>query len=122
MKSSGGKTAILILALAFSLSGGSAGAGEAAGGHGGMGGGASVPAAVPGKIYTTTGRVEAVDREGAKITVAHGAIPDLKLPAMSMRFNVDDPSHLEMVKPGDRVRLDFRGQGDVYTIVDIEPL
>ncbi|MDR1489531.1 MAG: copper-binding protein [Desulfovibrio sp.] len=76
--------------------------------------------AEPGKVYTIKGVIEAVERESGKVTIHHPAIPELKWPAMTMRFAVESPDLLEGLAVGQTVRFDFRAAGEDNVIVDIE--
>lgn len=53
----------------------------------------------------TEGEVRKVDRDAKKITLRHGEIANLGMPAMSMVFQVSDPAFIDKVKPGDKVRF-----------------
>ena len=71
-------------------------------------------------IHTGRGVIDVVDRNGKKLTITHEAIPALNWPAMTMRFGLEDPVLLEDVRPGDKVRFDFREKGGEYSVVDLE--
>jgi Cu(I)/Ag(I) efflux system protein CusF len=66
------------------------------------------------------GEVRKVDKEAKKITLRHGPIPSLDMPAMSMVFQVKDPAMLDQVKPGDKIRFDAEKIGGQYTLTRIE--
>jgi len=51
------------------------------------------------------GEVKKVDVDNAKVTIKHGDIPHLDMPAMTMVFTVKDKAMLENVKPGNKVRF-----------------
>jgi Cu/Ag efflux protein CusF len=51
------------------------------------------------------GEIRKVDVEAAKITIKHGEIKNLDMPAMTMVFNVKDKAMLEKVKVGDKVKF-----------------
>jgi Cu(I)/Ag(I) efflux system protein CusF len=74
------------------------------------------------RVYTTSGIVEAVHKAEGKVTVSHQPVPALNWPAMTMRFSLESSDQLEGIKPGDRVRLDFRNEGNVSLIQEIEVL
>ncbi len=65
------------------------------------------------------GEVRKVDQETKKITLRHGPIPNLDMPAMSMVFQVKDPAMLEQVKAGDRVLFEAEKTGGVYVVTHI---
>jgi Cu/Ag efflux protein CusF len=68
------------------------------------------------------GEIRKVDREAKKITIKHGPIQNLDMPAMTMVFQVRDPAMLQQVKAGDKVRFEAEKPGDVYTVTKIEVL
>lgn len=51
----------------------------------------------------TDGEVRKVDMAGKKITIKHGPLANLDMPAMTMVFRVKDPAMLNQVKTGDRI-------------------
>jgi len=67
------------------------------------------------------GEVRKVDRDAKKITIKHGPMPDLDMPAMTMVFQVRDPAMLDKVKAGDKVKFQAEKLGGAYTVVKIEP-
>jgi Cu/Ag efflux protein CusF len=66
------------------------------------------------------GEVKKVDRDASKITLKHGPIRNLDMPAMTMVFLVKDPALLEKVKPGDKVSFAAEKIGGAYTVTAIE--
>ena len=67
------------------------------------------------------GEVRKVDKDARKITLRHGEIKQLDMPAMTMVFQVKDPSMLDKVKAGDKVKFKAEGSGGALTISEIEP-
>lgn len=67
------------------------------------------------------GEVRKVDKDARKITLRHGEIKQLDMPAMTMVFRVKDPSMLDKVKAGDKVKFKAEGGGGALTISEIEP-
>jgi membrane fusion protein, copper/silver efflux system len=67
---------------------------------------ASASAAAKASVYVGQGTVESVD--AGSITISHGAIPELKWPAMTMEFGKADPKAFPDVRPGDTVHFEFR--------------
>lgn len=65
------------------------------------------------------GEVRKVDKAAAKITLRHGEIKNLDMPAMTMVFAVKDKNLLDQVKVGDTVRFSADKIGGVLTITDI---
>ena len=51
------------------------------------------------------GEVRKVDKAAKKITIKHGPLTNLDMPAMTMVFQVGDPKMLDQVKAGDKVRF-----------------
>jgi len=66
------------------------------------------------------GEVRKVDKEARKITLRHGPLPNLDMPAMTMVFQVKDPAVLEQVKAGDKVKFQAENVGGAFTITKIE--
>ena len=53
----------------------------------------------------TDAEVRKVDKDAKKITLKHGEIKNLEMPAMTMVFQVKDPALLDKVKTGDKVKF-----------------
>ena len=68
----------------------------------------------------TEGEVRKLDKENKKLTLKHGEIKNLDMPAMTMVFQVKDPAMLEMVKPGDKVKFRAEKISGAYTVTAIE--
>ena len=66
------------------------------------------------------GEVRKVDKDAKKITIRHGPIVNLDMPAMSMVFQVKDAAMLEQVKAGDKIRFAADKQGGAYIVTQIE--
>jgi Cu(I)/Ag(I) efflux system protein CusF len=49
------------------------------------------------------GEVRKVDKDAGKITIRHGELKDLGMPAMTMVFRAKVPDMLDQVKAGDKV-------------------
>ena len=71
----------------------------------------------------TEGEIRKVDKDTKKITIKHGPILNLDMPAMTMVFQVKDPAMLDTVKAGDKVKFqaEMRPGGKV-TVTQIEPV
>jgi Cu(I)/Ag(I) efflux system periplasmic protein CusF len=67
------------------------------------------------------GEVRKVDKDAKKITVRHGPLANLDMPAMTMVFQVADPAMLEQVKVGDKVKFEAEKIGGGYRITRIAP-
>jgi len=66
------------------------------------------------------GEIRKVDKEAKKITIKHGPLQNLDMPAMTMVFQVADPALLDKVKAGDKVKFRAEKKGDVFRITRIE--
>ena len=52
-----------------------------------------------------SGTVEKIDTAQGKLTIDHGAIPNLQMDPMTMVFRAGDASMLKSVKAGDKVQF-----------------
>jgi Cu/Ag efflux protein CusF len=66
------------------------------------------------------GEIRKVDKDAKKITIKHGPLPTLDMPAMTMVFQVKDPTMLDQVKAGDKVKFEAQKLGGAYTVTKIE--
>jgi len=78
---------------------------------------ASTAAAPAAASYMAQGKVESVEPDS--LTISHGAIAELKWPAMTMGFNKPSPKAFPDVKPGDTVHFEFTKRGDDYELVSV---
>ena len=69
----------------------------------------------------TEGEIRKVDRETGKITIRHGPIANLEMPAMTMVFRISDPAMLDRVKEGAKVRFLADRVGGALTVTQLEP-
>lgn len=70
----------------------------------------------------TDGEVRKVDKEAKKITLKHGEIKNLGMPPMTMVFQVKDPSMLDKVQAGDKVRFTAENANGALVVTAIEPV
>lgn len=68
------------------------------------------------------GEVRRVDKGAGKLTIRHGPIANLDMPAMTMVFQVKDPAMLDQVKAGDRIRFAAENIGGQLTVTRIDPV
>lgn len=68
----------------------------------------------------TDGEVRKIDKDAKKITLKHGEIKNLAMPAMTMVFQVGDPAMLESVKSGDKVRFRAEKLNGALVVTRIE--
>lgn len=103
----------------------------AAGGHGTAGGTshsshgdmssqhASTPAAAHGEL--SNGEIRRIDCDQKKITLRHGEIKNLEMPAMTMVFQVKDEGWLERFKVGDKVNFRAENVNGAFTLTELQP-
>lgn len=73
-----------------------------------------------GAVGMIDGEVRKVDKDAKKITIKHGPLPDLDMPAMTMVYRVKDAAMLEEVKQGDKVKFQAEKLGGAFTVTKIE--
>lgn len=66
------------------------------------------------------GEIRRIDKGTGKVTIKHGPIKILDMPAMTMVFQVRDPALLDQVKAGDKVNFVAEKIGGQYTVIRIE--
>ena len=71
--------------------------------------------------HLADGEVRKVDKEAKKITLKHGPLPALEMPAMTMVYQVKNPAMLERVKAGDKVKFSAEMNGGAMIVTRIEP-
>ncbi|PKO86385.1 MAG: RND transporter [Betaproteobacteria bacterium HGW-Betaproteobacteria-12] len=67
------------------------------------------------------GQVRKVDKAAGKVTLAHGPLANLNMPAMTMVFRVKDAAWLDRMKVGDKIRFMAEQVNGVITVVHFEP-
>jgi Cu(I)/Ag(I) efflux system periplasmic protein CusF len=67
------------------------------------------------------GEVRKVDKDAKKLTIKHGPLANLDMPAMTMVFQVKDPALLDKVKVGDKVKFQAEKVGGGFAVTKIEP-
>ena len=68
------------------------------------------------------GEVRKVDKDAKKITIKHGPLANLDMPAMTMVFQVKDPAMLDKVRAGDKVKFQAEKVGSAFTVTQLEPV
>lgn len=81
--------------------------------------GASKAASAP--MEMVSGQVKKVDPATKSVTLAHGPLGNLGMPAMTMTFKVSDAAWLGQMKAGDKIRFMADRVNDMYTVVHFEP-
>lgn len=77
-------------------------------------------AQAPGARSMTDGEVRKVDKAASKVTVKHGPITSLDMPAMTMVFQVRDATLLDKLATGDKIRFAVEQQQGAYVITAVE--
>jgi Cu(I)/Ag(I) efflux system periplasmic protein CusF len=80
---------------------------------------AAAPAASATQPYSE-GTVKKVDKAAGKLTIAHGPLANLDMPAMTMVFKAGDPAMLDKVHPGDKIRFEAERRGGVFVVKTLE--
>jgi len=82
-----------------------------------QGGAKSMDSTVP----MSTGEVKKVDKSSGKVTIKHGPIDNLGMPAMTMVFRVKDPAMLDQMKEGDKIKFVAEKVNGAITVMQVEP-
>lgn len=65
------------------------------------------------------GEVKRIDPDSGKVTLKHGEIKNLDMPAMQMSFRAADPAWLKTLQVGDKVKFDAAKVNGQFTITAI---
>src|ERR1700693_3383108 len=68
----------------------------------------------------SSGEVKKVDKDTGKITIKHGPLANLGMPAMTMVFHVKDAAMLDQVKQGDQINFVAEKVNGALTVTKIE--
>lgn len=63
-----------------------------------------------------------VDTAKQRIVLKHEPIPSIKMPAMTMRFDVAKDVALDSYRSGDRVQFQFKEAGGIVDVTALEKL
>lgn len=80
---------------------------------------AQAPAASQ-KTGKSTGLIQQIDREKGAITIKHGPLQGLDMPAMTMSFPVKDKAMLTNLQPLQKVEFELAYDGRNYLITKIK--
>ena len=89
---------------------------QAAGDHAGHA--MAAPAA---EMQMVDGQVKKVDKAAGKVTLSHGPLTNLNMPAMTMVFKVSNAVWLDQMKSGDKIRFMADTVNGAITVVHFEP-
>ncbi len=68
----------------------------------------------------TEGEVRKVDRDAGKLTLKHGDIKSLDMPAMTMVFQVHDKAMLDKLQPGTRIQFKAANEGGKFVVTELK--
>jgi Cu/Ag efflux protein CusF len=105
---------LLSLAIAASAAAALPAAAQGHAGHGTMG-----AAQTASKI---DGEIRKIDKPAGRLTIRHGEIKPMNMPAMTMMFPVKDKALLDTVKEGDKVVFTLASEGGNMVVTAIEPV
>ena len=106
----------LILALITALGTVSA---QAASDHAGHA--MAAPAAASAEMKMVDGQVKKVDKAAGKVTLSHGPLTNLNMPAMTMVFKVSNAAWLDQMKSGDKIRFMADTVNGALAVIHFEP-
>lgn len=66
------------------------------------------------------GEVRKIDKEQGKVTLRHGPLQNLDMPAMTMVFKAVDPKLLDGLKEGDRIKFTAEKVNGAVTVTAIQ--
>jgi Cu(I)/Ag(I) efflux system protein CusF len=92
---------------------------QAAGDHAGHG--MAMQATASTEMQMVDGVVKKVDKSAGKVTLSHGPLSNLSMPAMTMVFRVKDANWLGQMKAGDKIRFMADNVNGAVTVVHFEP-
>lgn len=73
------------------------------------------------QVQMVDGEVKKVDIKAGKITLSHGPLVNLDMPAMTMVMGVKNPAWLKQIKVGDKVRFVADNVDGALTVIQLEP-
>lgn len=69
------------------------------------------------------GEIRKVDKKAGTVTIKHGPIQAIDMPAMTMVFQVKQAAMLDQVKAGDKVKFQAEmGAGGKVIVTQIDPV
>lgn len=66
------------------------------------------------------GEIRKIDKEAGKVTIKHGPLTNLDMPAMTMIFRVKDSAMLDQVKVGDKISFVADKVGGQFTVMQVD--
>ncbi|MDS4016074.1 MAG: copper-binding protein [Candidatus Accumulibacter sp.] len=83
---------------------------------------AAAPTAGKAGTQMADGLVKKVDKEAGKLTLAHGPLQNLDMPAMTMVFRVKDSAWLNQLAAGDKIRFMAENVNGLLTVTHLVPV
>ncbi|MBZ2209743.1 copper-binding protein [Massilia soli] len=71
-------------------------------------------------VALVAGEVKKVDKDTGKMTIKHGPLANLDMPAMTMVFRVKDPAMLDKVKAGDKIKFAAERANGAITVTQLD--
>jgi Cu/Ag efflux protein CusF len=68
----------------------------------------------------SSGEVKKIDKDAGKVSIKHGPLKNLEMPAMTMVFRVKDAAMLDQFKPGDQINFLAEKVNGSLTVTKIE--
>jgi Cu(I)/Ag(I) efflux system periplasmic protein CusF len=68
----------------------------------------------------SVGEIRKVDKDAGKVTIKHGPLASLDMPAMTMVFRVKDLAMLDNLKAGDNIRFRAEKIDGNYTVTEYQ--
>jgi len=68
-----------------------------------------------------SGEVRRIDKEAGKVTIRHGPLEGLDMPAMTMVFQVKEPAMLDRLKVGEKIDFTAESKGGALTLLSAAP-
>jgi Cu/Ag efflux protein CusF len=81
---------------------------------------AAASAQAAGEARMTEGEIRKVDKEAGKMTIKHGELKSLGMPAMTMVFRAKEPAMLDQVKMGDKISFVADKIGGQLTVTQVQ--
>jgi Cu(I)/Ag(I) efflux system periplasmic protein CusF len=69
----------------------------------------------------TSGEVKKIDKDAGKITIKHGPLTNLDMPAMTMVFRVKDPTMVDQINVGDKISFVAEKVNGALTVTKLQP-
>ena len=79
-----------------------------------------VPAAATPAIEPAEGEIRKIDTDARKITIKHGEIKNLDMPAMTMVFQLQESVQIGTLKVGDKIKFKVASVAGKYTVTELQ--